>query len=266
MALIIPLTGADFDDNSLPVIARDSLARVGSQVIFDFADAACWPGGAPGAADVVASLGPLDIYSGGFLASQPGYNTGRMIFGGLSGSADAIQIVKAGASGVPFFPSGDGDYRDLLAIVWVSVTAYPASNAGVWGFGRSGGVYVGPGLQMTASGLLQDKLSGGTTGITLVPGQMTQVALHVEYDEGAGTSQITSYRNGMLVATRSGANPATLIQDANSRAYLGGAAGNTSGLNGAVARFVVEYPSESGLNPEQRVSDDFATHRERLGA
>jgi len=198
-----------------PVFAWDDFCKYGTHAVFDVANAQCWSGGAFSASDTIGNAADLPGIDLLVQSTVPAISSPWIEFAGGAGGPDALRLQRAGATGVPFFPSGDGSYTDLLFILWMETAAFPASNAGIFGFGRSGATFTGPGLQMTSAGVLQDRLVGTTTGITAAVGVPMQVGLHYQFDSGAGTSSVVTYKDGSPVSTLTGPNPTTLVQDAS---------------------------------------------------
>lgn len=263
MTVIHTLSAANFADNLMPVLANDALATVGTRLLFDFGNPKCWPGGNPEQTSKVANLVNVPAVSGSFQALRPTFASDALVFSG--DNAGAMKIDKAGATGLPFFPSGDGAFQDTLMICWFKPAARPASNAGVLGIGRSTAGQLGMGLQHHASGNIYEYNTNYLLSIAEPNGVSVQIAVHYAYDVGANTQTIKMYRNGAFVAQVAGSAPASLTQDNNGRAYIGGMAGASNGFNGAIHRVILDHTAEHGLDPALLVARDWADNRARFG-
>lgn len=266
MTVIHTLAGVDFGDNTMPVLANDSFANVGTQLILDFGNAKCWPGGAPLSTSTTSNLANLPAVKGAFKAgSRPTFSGGAMHFAGTVASDDAMVIQKDGAIGLPFFPSGDGDYLDTLLVCWFTPSVRPASNAGVIGIGRSGTNMAAMGFQHHSSGNIYEYNTNQMISADEPNGIAVQIAAHYAYNEMGGTTSIRLYRNGAYIKTISGSNPTLLTQEGNSKAFIGGFAGASNGFNGAIHRCIIDQTSVSGLNPDSLVEKDWSLNHARFG-
>lgn len=264
MTIIQTLSDADFGDNLMSVLANDDFATVGTRLIFDFENPKCWAGGDPAAASLVKNLANWPTVTGGFNSTaRPVFLDGAMVFAGAVTNGDAMDIRKSDAIGLPFFPSGDGEFNDTLLIAWIKTAAAPASNAGVVGIGRTSAGYVGMGFLQAPTGAILEQLSSQV--VSQAEAGIIQVAAHYAYDLTANTTTVKRFKNGVLVGTAAGSAPDSLIVDGNSKALIGGFAGASNGFNGSIHRVILEHTSISVLDPAELVAKDWDANHVRFG-
>lgn len=248
-----------------PVLAWDDFCAYGTDAVLDVSNKHCWGGGALSAESVIGNA--ADVPGIALLAgsSFPTVTDTWLVFSGAASGADALTLRRDGASGVPFFPSGDGAYAELLLIAWMSVTALPSATTGIFGIGRTGTGYRGPGLQLITGGALQETMCNVTVGFSPVLGTPFQIGLHYTFDAAAGTSSVQTYKNGLAVSTLLGPNPTTLVQDSSSSFKIGYFQGNGYGLNGKIGAFIIDEPTVGGRTASAAVAADFEARRAAYG-
>jgi hypothetical protein len=261
---------SNFGDNTLPVLSNDSfknISKVSTDFIFQPTNALGYSSGslpANGASvgtiiNLSRDVAPLLSRTGAVTAlpfdagNQATFDTSKgAVFAPTTKQPLSISKVNV-ASNVICSPNFEG-FIDFMIGCWFRVTAYPASQAGIFACGYSGGKDWGVLLNnIGAGGGLREMTSNSQINSGAISlNTLYHVAVLYRFNVVANTTTITLYLNGVVFSSGIVGQVPTAYATAtgNRKCFIGGANGYVN-LTGSVSRVTRDYVGLSSFTDAQ---------------